>query len=142
MTIQFAHLELRKVKIHRDMSEETIAFSADLYVKGVKSGRVSNEGQGGPNRFTDWKVEQEIGPQADEWISLLVEQVDIKKTAARLAKRFLRGVHNPRRAGVIIGLRSKGEFSDEFLAMLDTDPELGKLKFKQVFTFDADGKPL
>lgn len=41
-------LELKNVKIHEDMSEETTCFSATLYVNGVKAAICSNRGCGGP----------------------------------------------------------------------------------------------
>lgn len=42
-------LELRSVKINRQLSEETPCYSAVLYVDGVKAASVSNHGQGGPD---------------------------------------------------------------------------------------------
>jgi hypothetical protein len=42
-------IELRKVKYSASLSEETAAFTADLYFDGVKVGTASNHGTGGPN---------------------------------------------------------------------------------------------
>jgi|MDSZ01.2.fsa_nt_gb hypothetical protein len=44
-------IELRSIKSHSSLSEETNAFSATLYVNDVKSGFVSNDGRGGNNRI-------------------------------------------------------------------------------------------
>lgn len=44
-------IELKNIKSHSSMSEETNAFSATLYVDGVKAGFVSNDGRGGSNRI-------------------------------------------------------------------------------------------
>ncbi len=45
-------IELKNVKIHRAMSEETTAFNADLWVNDVKVGSASNRGHGGCNDVT------------------------------------------------------------------------------------------
>lgn len=42
-------VELRKVKYSASLSEETNAFTADLYFDGKKVGYASNHGTGGPN---------------------------------------------------------------------------------------------
>lgn len=42
-------IEIRKVKINNAMSEETVCFSADLHVNGVRQGTVTNSGRGGEN---------------------------------------------------------------------------------------------
>lgn len=45
--------ELRNVKFHDDMSQETQCFSATLYIDGKKAANVRNDGQGGCHLF-DW----------------------------------------------------------------------------------------
>lgn len=40
-------ITLKKVSINNALSEETICFSADVYVNGIKSGFASNRGHGG-----------------------------------------------------------------------------------------------
>lgn len=40
-------LELKNVRIHEDMSEETTCFSATLYVDGIRAALCSNRGCGG-----------------------------------------------------------------------------------------------
>lgn len=42
-------VELRKIKHSASLSEETNAFTADLYFDGVKVGTARNHGTGGPN---------------------------------------------------------------------------------------------
>ena len=42
-------LELKAIKTYAEMSEETIAFSANLYLNGKKVAKCSNMGRGGPN---------------------------------------------------------------------------------------------
>ena len=45
------HIELKKVKFHEDMSDETNCFSAELWTDGKKLAIVSNSGQGGSNNY-------------------------------------------------------------------------------------------
>lgn len=45
------NFELKNIKISKSQSEETIAFTADLYVDGKKIAHVSNSGQGGAHRL-------------------------------------------------------------------------------------------
>ena len=55
-------VELKNVKLHQDMSEETACFSATLWIDGKKAATVSNHGTGGCNNFhfpfSDHKVEE------------------------------------------------------------------------------------
>jgi len=53
-------VELKAVKYHADMSEETDCFSANLYLNGKKVCEVRNQGQGGPN-FYDWSFKGKDG---------------------------------------------------------------------------------
>ncbi len=40
-------IELKKIEFYDRLSEETNAFTADIYVNGVKAGYAKNDGQGG-----------------------------------------------------------------------------------------------
>jgi hypothetical protein len=53
------NVELKKVKIARFMSEETTAFTAELWVDGKQIGVVKNEGRGGNNQLDphEWTPE-------------------------------------------------------------------------------------
>ena len=44
-------IEVKKISHNARLSDETMCFSADLYVDGVKIGEVSNRGHGGCNDF-------------------------------------------------------------------------------------------
>jgi len=59
-------LELRKVKIHDDMSEETTCFSAELWEKGVHIGYAKNEGRGGCNDITPTKGNEKAAAKYEE----------------------------------------------------------------------------
>ena len=55
-------IELKNVKVAHHMSEETIAFTATLYINGKKAAHVKNDGRGGDNypRFLDRETEKEF----------------------------------------------------------------------------------
>jgi hypothetical protein len=57
-------IELRKVAHSARLSRETAAFSADLYIDGVKRATVENDGHGGPNMVHPWQVGKEIDDYA------------------------------------------------------------------------------
>jgi hypothetical protein len=45
---------LKSLKVANHLSEETVAFTADLYVDGKKAFHVSNRGNGGPNLYVPY----------------------------------------------------------------------------------------
>jgi len=55
-------LELRNIKVHEDMSDETTCFSADMWRGGSQIGLVRNDGQGGSHvyEFTDREAEKAL----------------------------------------------------------------------------------
>ena len=57
------NLELKKVKVVNEMSEETTCFHAVLYVNGIKAADCSNDGKGGMTdvRFYDSGIRDEVG---------------------------------------------------------------------------------
>ena len=58
-------LELKSVKIHDDMFEETTCFSATLHADGKRVAHVKNEGRDGCN-FYHWES-PEIGKKVRQW---------------------------------------------------------------------------
>jgi hypothetical protein len=44
-------LEVKNVKIHDDISEETVCFSCSVWVDGKRIGTAENCGKGGPNMY-------------------------------------------------------------------------------------------
>lgn len=111
-------LELKKVKISDSLSEETVAFTGELWVNGKLAARCSNHGTGGPNDYHDTyqipngkelvKVAEEyckglpavdIDPEApveneklpmdlEFWISLEIEKIQEQKEAIKQKKKF------------------------------------------------------
>lgn len=53
-------IELKNIHFSEQLSEETNAFSANLYIDGIKAGTTSNRGHGGP---TDYYPVNEKGKQ-------------------------------------------------------------------------------
>lgn len=95
-------IELKNIKSHSSMSEETNAFSAALYVDGVKAGFVSNDGRGGNNRIEltnnsllkpmiEWANAQpavkssvgELPMNLDFYLSILVDNELVMRQAKR-----------------------------------------------------------
>ena len=65
-------IELKNVKIAEHLSEETTAFTADLYVNSRKIAFVKNEGQGGSTHYQLYKKEDTpILRQAEEYCKSL-----------------------------------------------------------------------
>ena len=59
-------LELKNLKVHNDMSEETVCFSASIYWNGKRIGVARNEGRGGCN-FYDW-IDFESSKDLSRWV--------------------------------------------------------------------------
>lgn len=53
-------IELRKVDYSARLSEETSAFSADVWIDGVKVGQASNHGHGGPTTITPLNLSRRL----------------------------------------------------------------------------------
>ena len=100
-------VELKNLKVHNDMSQETTCFSATLYIDGKKVGQARNDGQGGPNmvHFDDPKLykqfedfcksqpphkskfsDKPLSMDSDFYISLLVEQAEQNQQIKRWCK--------------------------------------------------------
>lgn len=60
-------IELRKLKIVESMSEETTAFTADIYIEGYKSGYAKNDGQGGCTFYHTYEVRRDLIKQAEAY---------------------------------------------------------------------------
>jgi hypothetical protein len=60
-------IELRKLKIVESMSEETTAFTADIYIEGYKSGYAKNDGQGGCTFYHAYEVRRDLIKQAEAY---------------------------------------------------------------------------
>jgi len=100
------HVELKRVKILNSQSRETVCFTADLYIDGVKAGTARNDGGGGSNDtdFDDRELEEqfyayckslppnrsgsfELPMNGDFYISILVDKYQQLQNLKRLCRR-------------------------------------------------------
>lgn len=58
-------ITVKNVKIHDELSEETLCFSASVYFNGKRVGTATNRGHGGCNDY-DW-LDFEQGKKVHEW---------------------------------------------------------------------------
>lgn len=61
-----ANIELRKVKHHRALSEETDAFTAEVWIDGRKYGTVENTGKGGCHSYHPHQLEAVLAARAQQ----------------------------------------------------------------------------
>ncbi len=102
-------IELKKISISLSLSEETIAFTADIYVNGVKAGYARNGGTGGSTHSTPYEgmfttlqaAEKFLATQSKEetfdgylndFIDIIIDGEVKKKESAKLAKQFEKGI--------------------------------------------------
>jgi len=65
-------IELKNIYHIEQLSEETNAFSASLYINGVKAGTTSNQGHGGPTDYHAYNEKgRELIKQAEEYCKTL-----------------------------------------------------------------------
>jgi hypothetical protein len=57
-------IELKNVKYAAFNSQETHCFSATVYIDGIRSGTVSNEGHGGPDSFEPYSLQKTLDAYA------------------------------------------------------------------------------
>lgn len=82
-------IELRNVRYHAGMSEETPCFEAVIYIDGVKACRVSNHGTGGPHDFGDRAVEQRLDDYGKTLPPLKCETMTLEMDAELIVGQLL-----------------------------------------------------
>jgi hypothetical protein len=115
-------LQVKKVKVNLDFSEETICFKADIYINGIKSCYASNEGHGGSTgvwcydsvgkslmiqaekylseqqpivhiyKDDSWEEKQTLTTFVDDFIDDYVKDMEHKKFSKKLNKDMERGI--------------------------------------------------
>ena len=60
-------IELKNVKISESLSEETTAFTADIYVDGKKAGYARNDGRGGCTNYHPFQETRELFNKAEKF---------------------------------------------------------------------------
>ncbi len=109
-------VELRKVKYSAALSEETAAFTADVYVDGKKVGTASNHGTGGSNdiHWTDRAAGgafaaylKTLPPETfaiteDYFFSTLIEEYLTAKDAEKEKKRLAKQAEKAKAKGLVL----------------------------------------
>lgn len=62
-------IEIRSLKIARSLSEETTAYTADIYVDGVKTFAASNHGHGGCDMYHRYPSAKVDEAQVNAWLA-------------------------------------------------------------------------
>lgn len=58
-------IELKKIAFYERMSEETNAFTADIYINDVKTGYAKNDGQGGCTFYHAYQGKEQLLKEAE-----------------------------------------------------------------------------
>lgn len=77
-------IELKNIKYAAFASQETLCFSASVYIDGKRVGEVSNEGYGGANYWHPYTIEQTINKYAETLPPVQWEDVSIQPNAETL----------------------------------------------------------
>lgn len=88
-------IELKNVKHAAFASEETECFEASVYINGTRCGTVRNAGQGGPNEYTPWNLEETLEAYAKTLPPMVTEFDDPKDPTRKW--------HLPYSADLLIG---------------------------------------
>jgi hypothetical protein len=72
-------IEIRNIKIAPFLSEETIAFTADVYVGGVKTAYAKNDGQGGCTFYNAYENKRELLAEAEAYAKSLPSKTEMFK---------------------------------------------------------------
>lgn len=67
-------IELKKLKIAEHMSEETTAFTADIYVDGKKAGYAKNDGHGGCTFYQAYDGKRSLIEAAEKFCETLPDR--------------------------------------------------------------------
>jgi len=59
-------IELKKIKIAEHMSEETTAFTADIYIDGKQAGYAKNDGHGGSTYYHAYEGKRDLIAKAEK----------------------------------------------------------------------------
>lgn len=124
-------IELKKIKIFDELSEETIAFAAELYVNNVNVASAKNSGFGGETEYRTNGVDDVLLMQAEQHCLRLPEKtiegtkITFKMNLtefidqlldAHLKKREDRILHNNMKKGICSYTKTKRAYSISFWA--------------------------
>ena len=116
-------IELKKVKIYLGMSEETTAFTSDLYIDGIKVGYCKNDGHGGNTYYSSYdkkgrelieecekyfktlpkthceELNFDFQPTLDGKIDEIIDEISNKKEKEKFEKRMKKDME----IGIVVG---------------------------------------
>lgn len=72
-------IELRNIKVHLGLSDETYAYTGTVYVDGKKAVEVSNQGHGGPDMQGDIGGGRKTVEKLNAWIAANEPPLDMSK---------------------------------------------------------------
>ena len=112
------NVELKAVKTAKHLSQETIAYSASIYVDGKRIGVVSNSGTGGGNQY-DWLNQKaaKVGLSLQIWAKNQKTEYEYDKLDQiinDLADAFEDNQAMKRKCKTHIMFRLKGDPADEW----------------------------
>jgi hypothetical protein len=71
-------IELKKIKIAEHMSEETTAFTAEIYINGVNAGYAKNDGRGGCTDYHPYEGKRSLIQAAEKHcLTLPAQKIDM-----------------------------------------------------------------
>lgn len=70
-------IEIRNIKIASNLSEETIAFTADVFVNGEKTAYAKNDGQGGCTHYSAYENKRTLLAEAEAYVKSLPSQKEM-----------------------------------------------------------------
>jgi hypothetical protein len=68
-------IEIKNIKTNKSFSEETICFTADIYVNGIKTGYARNDGRGGCTDYNRYEGKMELLKEAEAYAKSLPSHV-------------------------------------------------------------------
>jgi hypothetical protein len=71
------NIEIRNTKIASNLSEETIAFTADVYVDGKKTAFARNDGRGGCTHYSAYENKRTLLAEAETYAKSLPSKTEI-----------------------------------------------------------------
>jgi len=60
-------IELKNVRVNEKLSDDSTAFSADIYIEGVKAGYATNDGNGGETNWNSYKGKDDLISKAEKF---------------------------------------------------------------------------
>lgn len=115
-------IKLKNLKIYNGLSEETIAFTSDVYINGKKVAYAKNDGQGGSTWYSPYpdadrtllasaetyckelppekstfgdktfEIPQSLESVIDEWVYRVYNEKEILKAQKKLEKNMIKGL--------------------------------------------------